>query len=105
MAYIRSSISSPLSDRLHQNGLGQLISVNVASETAMYGNHQGSPYGTQIEYCISIRNASISDIHTFEDALLIDHEFVRMKRIVESNPELKELYEKYETLDALEGNQ
>lgn len=106
MAQINTPLSSPLAERLHNTGLGQIDSIGLTHETDMQYLPRGThtPYTTQVEYRITLFNSSITDIDAFENALLFDPAFDRMKRIIESNPELKDLYEKYETLDALSGN-
>lgn len=89
---------SPLSERLHNLGYG--IVTNVRVDSNMYAmNHTAE---TTIEYTIQI-NGVLNALEDFEEELLSSPEHKEMKRIIESNPELRDMYEKYKIMDRLKG--
>ena len=58
---------------------------------------------TIIEYTIRV-NGILNSLEDLEETMLRNPEFEKMKRIIESNPELKDMYEKYKIIDKLKGN-
>lgn len=107
MSYYHT-MNSSFADRAHQMGNVQL--VNVSAEQSVRYNDPTQPFNpanfaTEVTYTFQIYGIFANGcIDEFEDRFLENDEFERMKRLINDNPELKDLYEKYEVLDRLEGN-
>lgn len=90
---------SPLSIRLHELGCGIVTDVRVDSNM----HSMSHAPETIIEYTIRV-NGILNSLEDLEETMLRNPEFEKMKRIIESNPELKDMYEKYKIIDKLKGN-
>lgn len=102
------TIPSPLNIRLQEKGLGILEHASVSSftENIQHKNYfygmQG--YETRLEYTIVLASDLMS-IDEFEHEMLLNPEYEKMKHIIESNPELKDMYEKYKLIEELKGKE
>jgi len=105
MAVCKVSAMTRLGNQASYNSAGHLIECSV--EQPSYEHMSGSMYAIghsgQLEIGYRFLTSCI-DVHDFEDLLLTDKEADKMVRLINDNPELKEMYEKYKTMDTLAGN-
>ena len=93
------SANSAFGHRAFQCG-GQLTSLHVES----HRDDMMMQDVVEARYTFRIRlNHEVGGMDEFEDKFLRDSEYDEMKRIVNDNPELKLLYEKYKMIDRLAG--
>jgi hypothetical protein len=97
----RDSYYNNSSFRFHANQAGaDLNSVSVdAPEGWMTHAHSFN-----ITYTFRVQlDKNIHDADDFEEAFLKNSDYDQMKRIINSNPELKLLYDHYKIIDKLSG--
>ena len=105
MAVCNRSAMTRLGNQASCNNAGHLIECSV--EQPNYDHLRGSVYSVghrgQLEISYRFLTSCI-DIDDFEDLLLVDKEADKMVRLINDNAELKDMYEKYKTMDTLAGN-
>tara|TARA_B100000929_G_scaffold278171_1_gene254175 strand:- start:1227 stop:1568 length:342 start_codon:yes stop_codon:yes gene_type:complete len=99
MAIVNHMPHSTFADRASQLGNVQLVHVDAQHEQM-----PGFNYTIELSYTFRINGIMHNtDFDEFERRFLGIEEFERVQRIINSNPELKDLYDKYDMIDRLQG--
>ena len=86
--------NGPISRILRQEGIGIVSSVELDSH---------DPSTVECVYRFCVNPGAISSLEELEEVITRNHELEKMKRIINSDPELKRLYRECETFDTLSG--